>query len=173
MECVSGFWQDQSGSAFFTVVMMVLVVGQLTLLCVWGTLVEGTFWLRLPWTMLMLVVSCAALAIGAKISEGQVSSSEVMGLGLVWFYAFLVSYIPLKIAAWLFGWRIVQEGSRDESSNRFAIRDMMVGTAVLAVTLAIGRLLLSGDNFPTWSRMLQESGLDDRQMLIGLFIFTI
>ena len=40
--------------AWSGVFMMNIVIGQLTLICIWGTLVEGTFWVRLPWTILLL-----------------------------------------------------------------------------------------------------------------------
>jgi len=91
----------ESRNTFILVLMMNLVVGQLTLICVWGTLVEGTFWIRLPWTILMLVISWAALAGGVRLAKGNIDTAEVLGLGLVWFYAFVISYIPLKLAALL------------------------------------------------------------------------
>ena len=81
----------ESRNAFILVLMMNLVVGQLTLICVWGTLVEGTFWIRLPWTILMLVISWAALAGGVRQAKGNIDTAEVLGLGLVWFYAFVIS----------------------------------------------------------------------------------
>lgn len=164
----------ESRSPFMLVLMMNLVVGQLTLLCVWGTMVEGTFWIRLPWTILMLVVSWAAIASGIYFAKGSVSNAQVLGLGLVWFFAFAVSYIPLKFAAWSFGWRIGREDSPKvlDSKRSYQIRDMMIGTAILAVTLAIGRLLIQGD-LPTWTRVIEESGLDHSTPIIGLSVFSI
>ena len=161
-------------SSFFFVLMINLVVGQLTLICVWGTLVEGTFWIRLPWTILMLVISWAALARGVYLAHGTADSAEVLALGLIWFYAFAISYIPLKIAAWGFGWRIYMEGDEDSSKSKanYQIRDMMIGTAILAATLSIGRILLPGDS-PSWENVVSNSGLNDYRPLTALFIFSV
>lgn len=160
--------------AWSGVFMMNIVVAQLTLICIWGTLVEGTFWIRLPWTILLLVISWGALCYGVKLDHGVISSAEVWGMGLVWVYGFVVSYIPLKLAAWLFGWRIFQKDKPDRGAqvNRYAIRDMMMGTAILAVTLAIGRQFMPGD-WPTWSAVLTESGLDDPLPVFAMVLFSI
>ncbi len=163
-----------SRNSYPFVFMLNIVVGQLTLICVWGTLVEGTFWIRLPWTILMLVISWAVLARGVYLANGSTNPAEVLGLGLVWFYAFAISYIPLKVAAWGFGWRILKEGQKDtlESKTNYQIRDMMIGTAILAVTLTIGRLLLPGD-LPSWKEVISTSGLNDPQPLTAMFIFSV
>ena len=159
------------GPAIF---MMILVVGQLTLICVWGTLVEGTFWFRLPWTILLLVISWSALCYGLYLDQGYVMSAEIMGMGLVWLYGFVISYVPLKIAAWLFGWRIsfVSEHQSASDSGRYAIRDIMLGTTILAVTLAIGRQFMPSE-LPQWSDVLRASGLDKSDMLIAFLLFSI
>ena len=165
---------NNSGEPFVFVFMLNIVVGQLTLICVWGTLVEGTFWIRLPWTILMLVISWAVLARGAYLANGSTDSAEVLGLGLVWFYAFAISYVPLKVAAWGFGWRILKESQKDslESKTNYQIRDMMIGTAILAVIFAIGRMLLPGD-LPSWEEVISSSGLGGRQLLTVMFIFSV
>ena len=164
----------ESRSPFLSVLMMNLVVGQLTLICVWGTLVEGTFWIRLPWTILMLVISWAALAQGVYLAHEYTNTAQVLGLGLIWFYAFIISYIPLKLAAWGFGWRILKGDQEDtsEAKNNYQIRDMMIGTAILAVTISIGRMLLPGD-LPPWENVVSESSLSDYSLLTALFIFSV
>jgi hypothetical protein len=166
---------DDAWTALF---FLNIVVGQLTLICVWGTLVEGTFWVRFPWTILLLVISWAALAFGAYLDlpspRAQLAPALVLGLGMVWFYGFAISYIPLKIAAWVFGWKITQAGSVSSSvaSTRYAIRDIMIGTAILAVVLSIGRILIPGA-LPPWSSVLKASGLDRLDVLIAFLIFSI
>lgn len=162
--------KNRLGGIFF----LILIVGQLTLICVWGTLVEGTFWIRLPWTILLLVVSWGALCYGVYLADGNINSAQVMGMGLVWFYGFVVSYVPLKIAAWLFGWRIslVSENQSEHVPGRYAIRDIMLGTAILAATLAIGRQFISGQ-WPTWDRVLNESGLGTLETQFVLLLFSI
>jgi len=159
---------------FIPVLMMNLVVAQLTLVCVWGALVEGTFWIRLPWTILMLVISWAGLAYGVYLVHGTANPAEVLALGLIWFYAFMISYIPLKLAAWGFGWRILKVGQKDSSKpkNNYQIRDIMIGTAILAVTLSIGRMVVPGD-LPSWEEVLSKSGLSDYGAFISLFVFSV
>ena len=154
------------------VFLMIQVVGQLTLICVWGTLVEGTFWFRLPWTLLLLVISWAALCYGFYIENGQISSANILAMGLVWLYGFAISYLPLKIAAWLFRWRIRLVSTETETtvSKNYAVRDIMIGTAILAVTLAIGRRLMPGE-LPKWQAVLAESGLDAPTNVTAFFDF--
>ena len=159
---------DDAWPAIF---LMIVVVGQLTLICVWGTLVEGTFWVRLPWTILLLVVSWTALCGGVVLDRGEVTPGEVMGMALVWSYGFAISYIPLKLAAWLFGWRITS-GESQLVSNRYAIRDIMFGTALLAATLAIIRYLIP-DKLPTLQDAIVTSGLDRPDTLIAFLIFSV
>lgn len=162
------------GEAWSGPFLTILLVGQLTLICVWGTLVEGTFWFRLPWTILLLVVSWAALCTGVYLDSGLVDPEVIMALGLVWFYGFGISYIPLKIAAWSFGWRIqlLRKDPLQRGTGRFAIRDIMLGTAILAVTLAIGRRFLP-EELPPWSEVLARSGLRSPDFLIGFLVFSI
>ena len=154
-------------------IMLNVAVAQLTLLCVWGTLVEGTFWFRVPWTILLLTISWAALAFGVFLNQGPVDSQVILALGLVWFFGFAVSYIPLKIAAWLFGWRITQAKTlRLAGSNQYAIRDMMIGTAILAFVISIGRFLIPGE-LPPWSAVLKASFLDRQEPIIAFGLFGI
>ena len=153
--------------------LMILLVGQLTLICVWGTLVEGTFWFRLPWTILLLVISWSALCFGVYLKQGYISSAEILGMGLVWLYGFAISYVPLKVAAWLFGWRIrlVSENQIERSSN-YAIRDIMLGTAILAVTLSIGRYLMPTE-WPSWTDVIRAAGFRRPDMLFAFCLFSI
>lgn len=160
-----------AGPAIF---LMILLVGQLTLICVWGTLVEGTFWFRLPWTLLLLVISWAALCGGIYLDSGYLRPAQVVGMGLIWFYGFFISYVPLKIAAWIFGWRIifVRNQVNRGAEGQYAIRDIMVGTAILGLVLAIGRQFVPG-KLPEWSDVLRESGFDRPDLLTAFLIFSV
>lgn len=151
-----------------------LAVAQLTLICIWGTLVDGTFWVRLPWTLLMLVVSWSAIVYGIYLHHGAQfnSTATAWALALGWSYGFIISYVPLKLAAWAFGWRIKHVRSEEsETKKNFAIRDMMIGTTLLAVALAIGRAWLPGD-FPTWTSVLRASGFNRIEPVIVVLIFS-
>ena len=158
----------------FWLVLLNVVVAQLTLICIWGTLVEGTFWVRVPWTALQLVISWAALSWGVHLQQGSaIDPAAIPSLGLVWLFGFIVSYLPLKMFAWLLGWRIRQaKGPAPAPSSHYAIRDMMIGTALLAVVMAIGRLLIPGD-LPTWAQTLNASGFDQIERILLLSIFSV
>ena len=165
------------GSVILAHLLSGLVAGQLALICVWGALVEGAFWLRLPSTVLLLVISWAALSFGIQLEDGgriDATSDEIMGLGLVWFCGFAISYVPLKIAAWVFGWRIelVSRDRTEAGSRRYAIREKMLGTGIVAVALAIGRQVLP-EKLPTWPAVMRASGLDDPDFLIAFLVFSV
>ena len=161
------------GKIILGFVLLNVVVAQLTLICIWGTLVDGTIWVRTPWTALQLVISWAAISWGVHLSYGPfVDPAKILGLGLVWLFGFAVSYLPLKMFAWLFGWRITQAKTPTSNpSTRYAIRDMMIGTAILALAMAIGRFLVPGD-LPTWNQVLKESGFDRIEPVLALCIFS-
>jgi len=56
--------------------------------------------------------------------------------------------------------------------NNYQIRDIMIGTAILAVTLSIGRMVVPGD-LPSWEEVLSKSGLSDYGAFISLFVFSV
>ena len=152
--------------------LIIVVVAQLTLICVWGTLVEGTFLIRLPMTILLLVISWIAFCLGTYVARGNLSSAEVLGIGLVWNIGFAFSYVPLQIAAWQFGWRIRldRKNQSEHQTGSYAIRDIMLSTAIVAVILVIGRQLIPNE-WPLWSEVLRVSGLN--YGLFVLFIFSM
>ena len=165
-------------SAIPALVVLNIVVAQLTLICVWGTLVRGAFWVRLPWTLFLLTVSWGFLCWGLHLSEFlkeypfaiRQPINQMLGLGLLWFYGFLVSFIPLKIAAALFRWQIIHPSS-EKATAQYAIRDMMVGTGLLAASLGLGRLLLP-DQSPSWHGVLVASGLGEMEPLFAIIVYS-
>jgi len=59
---------------------------------------------------------------------------------------------------------------RDEAGDD--TRDMMIGTAILGVVMAIGRLLIPGE-LPSWIEVLRASGLERPQTVTVLSIFSV
>ncbi|MEM6474305.1 MAG: hypothetical protein AAF802_32525, partial [Planctomycetota bacterium] len=139
------------------------VTAQLTVICVWGTLVEGSFWIRLPWTLLLLVISWCGFAWGIQLERGR-NVDSMLPVAFFWTIGFLTSFVPLKIAAMGFRWRITGQSTRSEvldRDGRYSIRDMMLGTLLLAISMAIGRVMLVGEeeiDFGTAFIMLNEPG---------------
>jgi len=134
--------------------------------------VNGTFWIRLPWTFLLLTISWGVLGCGVYFAEGRLSTATMLGLGIVWFYGFAISFIPLKLAAWLFRWRITWDGMTKRDNQSFAIRDLMIGTGLLAVTFALGRQMIPGE-IPSLQKILQGSNLDQPDMFFILAVFGV
>ena len=152
-----------------------VVTGQLTVICVWGTMVRGTFWIRLPWTLLMLMLSWCALAWGLKIQSGRADTDEMLGVGVLWSFGFVTSYVPLKIAALSFRWQIVRDSPDRQNAERksnYAIRDIMIGTLLLAMSMAIGRAVLPDDEISVVGA-LRASGLDELDFQLAITLYGI
>ena len=131
-----------------------VVTAQLTVICVWGTLVRGTFWVRLPWTLFLLVISWCGLASGVSFLGAEESRADAVivemqaSVGFLWAFGFLMSYLPLKVVAVCFKWEIVQEHVNQDKKyqpDRYGIREMMLGIAMLAISMGIVRSLVPAD----------------------------
>lgn len=176
--CVGFFIADVATPVSFSdpipaLICMGVVTAQLTVICVWGTLVRGTFWIRLPWTLLLLIVSWCGLAWGIAIDKGQPDADAMLGAGLVWIFGFVTSFVPLKIAALCFRWQIVQHSLGDQNlraKSSYAIRDIMIGTLLLALSMGIGRAMLPGQDL-SLARAVEASGLDRPDILLPIVVF--
>lgn len=152
-----------------------VVTAQLTVICVWGTLVRGTFWIRLPWTLLLLVVSWCGFAWGITLEKGKPDTEAMLAALVIWMFGFITSFVPLKIAAMFFRWQIVQETDDTadaDQSSRYAIRDIMIGTLLLALTMGIGRAMLQ-DEYISIRRAVHASGLDEPEPLFVITVYGV
>lgn len=151
-----------------------IVTAQLTVICIWGTLVRGTFWIRLPWTFLLLVVSWYALAWGISIErDGIRETNAILGCGLVWLIGFVASFVPLKVAALFFRWQILQpEDAETKQRKGYAVKDIMIGTMLLAVVMAVGKLMLPNDAV-SLKDIFHSSGLNEPELVIAISIFAV
>lgn len=162
-------------NGFSAMVAMGGVTAQVTLICVWGAMVQGTFWIRLPWSLLLVVISWCALALGATLEFGRFETDVAINLGVLWVFGVLTSIVPLKIAAVCFRWRITQHVD-DSSSGRtgscYAIRDIMIGTFLLALSLAVVRAMLPVE-FHELSSMVEDGILSDSELLFLLAVYGV
>ena len=151
-----------------------VVTAQLTVICVWGTLVRGTFWVRLPWTLLLLTVSWCGFVLGMTLSSNRYDTDSMLGSGVIWAFGFITSFVPLKIAALCFRWQIIQRaaGPETKSGSGYAIRDIMIGTSLLAMTMAIGRVMLPDEDV-SLARAIHASGLDDGEPLFAITLYGV
>lgn len=156
-----------------------VVTAQLTVICVWGTLVRGTFWIRLPWTLLLLTVTWCALALGIAIEMSRsytyTYTDEMLAAAIFLVLGGVTSFVPLKIAAMCFRWQIVQISEGDQKSGgrtTWAIRDIMIGMVPLALSLGICRMMLP-DEGVSFMRALTASGLNNVVPFMVIMIFGI
>lgn len=152
-----------------------VVTAQLTIICVWGTLVRGTFWIRIPWTLLLLVISWYGFALGIMLEAGKPDANDMLTTAVVWTFGFVTSFVPLKIAAMCFRWQIVQDSEQDSNAGqkpRYAIRDIMIGTCLLAISMGIARAMLPVDDMSI-RRILSGSLLGRTEFWISTTIFGI
>jgi hypothetical protein len=164
---------DELLPAFLT---LGIVTAQLSVICVWGTLVRGTFWIRLPWTLLLLMLSWCGFAYGLAIKRPVSDSDSMLAAGIVWMMGFITSFIPLKVAAICFRWQIVQHTadiSNPDRSSRFAIRDMMVGTLLLALSMAVARVMLPNGEEISFERAVRAGGFDKPVLLLVISIYGV
>lgn len=159
--------------AFPAMLAIGVVTAQLTIICVWGTLVRGTFWIRLPWTLLLLVVSWCGFAWGITLEKGYPNTESMLAAAALWTFGFITSFVPLKIAALCFRWQIVHDTEVNPNAGRnfnYAIRDIMIGTLLLAMTMGIGRGMLTGEDISV-ARALHASGLDSPEPLFAITLY--
>ena len=162
-------------NAFSAMLALGVVTAQLTVICVWGTLVRGTFWIRLPWTLLLLVLSWCAFAWGITIENGEPDTESMLGAAVLWMFGFVTSFVPLKIAALCFRWQIVLDSADGQTAgrnSRYTIRDMMIGTLLLALSMGIARALLPNEEI-SFARALRASSLNRPEPLIAIAIYGI
>ncbi|EMI21642.1 membrane protein [Rhodopirellula maiorica SM1] len=160
---------------FPAMLAMGVVTAQLTVICVWGTLVRGTFWIRLPWTLLLLVISWCGFAWGITIEKGSPNTASMLGAAMLWMFGFVTSFVPLKIAAMCFRWQIVHHSENNQTAARnfnYAIRDIMIGTLLLAMTMGIGRVMLPSDEI-SFTRALHASSLNEPELLFAITLYGI
>lgn len=117
-------------------------IGQLNLISVWAALSPGSPVLRLPVTCLLVVLMWLSIVIGNRMGDG-ISDGEIVEVGgLLMFFA-VVAQLPLWIASRVFGWRLVRPDATDRGlGSRFNLRELLLATTLLALSLAITRVLL-------------------------------
>ncbi|MEM6692531.1 MAG: hypothetical protein AAF664_24085 [Planctomycetota bacterium] len=165
------FFED----AFPAMLSLGVVTAQLTVISVWGTLVHGAFWVRLPWTLLMLTISWCALGFGNTIDHGHFYPSSMLALGIVWTLGFITSFVPLKIAAVAFGWKIIANSDSlvdGKRKSQTAVRDILTGTLLLALTMAIVRGPFVGERVD-FQQAWDTSRMARVQNAVALLIFGV
>ena len=90
-------------------------------------------------------------------------------------FGFVTSFVPLKIAAICFRWQIVRGARADQDSRadpKYAIRDIMIGTLLLALSMGIGRVMLLGQDVSI-ALAIEASDLDRPDIWIPIMVFGV
>ena len=99
----------------------------------------------------------------------------MLGVAAFWTLGFVTSFVPLKIAAMCFRWQIVQDSVASRNAGggfHYAIRDIMIGTFLLAMSMGIGRAMLPDEDIH-FSNAIHASGLDSAEPLIATVVYGI
>ncbi|MCI0360738.1 MAG: hypothetical protein L0211_19855 [Planctomycetaceae bacterium] len=116
-----------------------------TVLAVWGT---GPLWQRLVWHWVLVLVAFSAWTFGFVVAMNSQFGRNpdfpeeefftvLLGLPLL---ALACQAVPWMLKFY-FNWRIEQEGEDPPAADRrLSIRDMIVGTVVVALTMAAVRI---------------------------------
>lgn len=115
-------------------------IGQLNLISVWGAVSRGSAIVRLPWALLLAMLMWGSLILG-QAAFGKWRSDEVVFIGITLGFGCIATQLPLWIASRFFRWRLIAENTDDDQRSQFDIKQMLVGTLLLAGSLAICRQL--------------------------------
>ena len=133
-------------------------IGQLNLISVWAAVSRGQLILRLPWALLLTVLMWAALLCGCWLANRSPSLHEATDYGVVLTLGSIAAQVPLWLASWVFGWQLIAFNHDltpdDGDSNQFNIGQMLIGTLLLAVALALAKSILpQGDPYQIGSAL--------------------
>lgn len=135
------------------------VLAQGCLLAAWVAWGDGPFLRRLEthWKVAACLYAIWLVGFGLAVARSgriplQIAATVALGVPLV----SLAAQFPLWVTRQLFGWHLVREEadalqhSQPPKSQRLTIRDLMLATLVVAVTLALARLAPSPDAGEMW-----------------------
>ncbi|MBC8877182.1 MAG: hypothetical protein H8E44_47745 [Planctomycetes bacterium] len=141
-------------SEWLVAVFVGMCIGQVNLIAAWAALAPGNVLFRLPWSMLLGVLTWYSLVLGHRLAElldslGVVSShsnldmGETVLLGIILVVGIIVAQIPLWIAGRVFRWKLVC-GDMPESIHlpQFNLRHLLLGMFLLSLVLGAARVIL-------------------------------
>ncbi len=116
--------------------------GQVSIAAAWTALGPGTKRLRIPLSLVWLATLIASVAFNVmRHSEGDATEMLIRTFLGQW----LLAQLPLWALVVTYGWRLTYRQSTVLSiqpSNQFGIHQLMIFTAVVAVTFGAGRMIV-------------------------------
>ena len=131
------------------------VLAQGTLLAAWLAWSDGPFRLRLAlhWAIAAGLYAVWLIGLGLAVANNNgvpLILAATIGMGVP--VVSIAAQFPLWVARIWLGWRLVREQHEagHTSEPPLTIRDLMVATLVVAVSLALARVAPSPDKGPVW-----------------------
>ena len=141
-------WAIDLGPELPQVVILAIGVGgtaaQLNLIGAWAALAPGRLLVRIPWSLALLTAVWFALIFGESLLSHS-SGEDISNMGTLLLAGFCVIQVPMWIARKTLGWQLVNPNFSRSAKRNFSISELMLGTFVLALLLALGRVLLPAE----------------------------
>jgi hypothetical protein len=141
-EEVSRKWPPDPVALTAMVIAMGIMLSEIALACVaivWG---QGRFVGRLLAVWFLGLIGLGAWAMSLLDAAQAVDSDEAQLLRF-WFAAMPCVVLAIQVPLWLlrlyFGWRAVHRSTTTTSDTPLSIRDILMGTAITAVSLSLVR----------------------------------
>ncbi len=140
---MDAFKKNDAG-AVFVYVCFGIIAGGAGLTTIWGALGPGPFALRIGLSLSSAVQLFACWLVGYAIAEIRIDVREredLLAALLCLPIVYLSIQLPLWIVGFLFSWRCesVGQAPSEPITHRLTIRKMMIGTALIAMSLAAAR----------------------------------
>jgi hypothetical protein len=124
--------------------LLAICIAQVTLIAAWAVFAPGNIVVRLPWSLLFVLMMWYVLAFGQR--RAHYRSEDTLLLGIVLFLGLTVLQVPLWIAKQVFRYRMLTPGEVPTPAGRgpvqFQLKHLLIGTFLLSVALSPIRLVL-------------------------------
>jgi len=131
---------------FLFATLLGVCIGQLNLISTWAAIGPGKIVWRLPWTLLLAVLTWYAIVLGCRIAEKDYPIENAYAVGVVLLAGILVGQLPLWIAGKFFGWQLLgwdRSGLVNQSeSTRYGLKHILIGMVMLSLAMAPARAVL-------------------------------
>ena len=127
-------------------------IGQVNLIATWGALGPGNVVVRLPWSILLGVLTWYAIVLGFRAWRPEfLDNPDLVLLGPVLLGGIMVAQIPLWIAGKWFRWRLInlEDGgiASEDGPLQFNVRHVLLVMFLVALALGPARLVLPSMTF--------------------------
>jgi hypothetical protein len=141
-------FSPNDAGAFFVYFCFGAIGAGAGLTAIWGAIGPGPFALRIGLSISSAVQLFACFVLGYAVSETRIDVGERRQLLAVLLCIPIVYFsiqLPLWMAGFLFSWRcdFVERPPAELKAHRLTIRRMMIGTALIAMSLAMARAAAS------------------------------